>query len=418
MGMKLWDLRLGPQWAALAIACLIAAIPLRAQAQESLMSLDDTELVGILHRQDALEELQRRLQTYSPERRKALTALLENPHSSKKFPLDYSDDELYAYLRKPADFQAFSRAQDELGRRFLASPPERQRQYVARVRQELVALPYPQNGESDREAIALRQVHDGLTRAMGKILPEADAVGVFYEAYVSTGRPGGISRFLQIVEAARVCGPATARTLETLYRDVSMLDQSAREELGEWQGDEWPSLESMIVRLLPCCGPEGFRVLCGLDWEASPAAILAMGAVGTPEARDILKSLYEQTLSEQHSRDLVVLRALTIAQRHAPDEATRTLIRRELTPLLHLPEDMLLLETCATAACIAAISRDCEFLKPLRQLLSEFEQASSSDSITPSVSEGALQLRRRSVEESLQQLETAVRLLPLDRTAP
>ncbi len=417
MEIKPQELRTRPLWVLATVACLILTTAFQGQAQAPLSSLSDTELIALLHQQDAREELRRRLETYSPERRKALTLLLENRHISKKFPIDYADDELYVYLHKPADFRAYSKAQDELARRFEVAPPEEQRQYTARLRQELLAVPYPEPGERDAEAETYWAAHRGLTLAMGKILPEADAVGIFYEAYISNARTGGISRFLQAIEAAQVCGPSTARTLEALYKDVSVLDQRAREELGEWQGNDWPPLESMIVARLPCCGAEGFRVLCGLEWEASPAGILAMGAVGTPEARDMLVELYEQTAPGHYSTNLVILQALSVAHVHAPDETTRLLLQTELMPLLHLPEDLPSLETCRTAAGIAAISRDSEFLRPLRQLLTEVEQASVSGSLPANASGDTLERFRRSIEESLRELETAIQLVPIDSTA-
>lgn len=346
----------------LPVACLLLSLAMasHAIATTEVSAMTDQELMQNFYREDVRNEFHKRLEERSSGGRQELLKLYENRVILRKYPQDFTDQELVERLPAFQDVGAFLPAQKELAQRYRLGNPDEQRAIVELLQSAFT--PVSQDGD-DSAVPGKSQLNAGLALAVGKILPESEAVDLFYEVYVESNESNGITTFLRSLEVAGVRGQHTAKVLGKLYTAVHGIEPEPRRARGED-----PELELMILPLLGRCGKDAFEELKKVNWSDPGIGVQAMGAIGTLDARDELLGLYAQCSDELSDRRLTILSALTNILHFTDDEVTRNVLRQELSKFLMPPTSVEEIGYCGRAAEIAANTRDLYFLDVLRAL--------------------------------------------------
>lgn len=317
------------------IACVLFAVGAMAQ-DGSLETLTEDALIDQFHREAYRAEFFRRLPGYTQEERVAALEKFADVSGRRRFPEEYTEDELFEHVRRFGDSLPAFQALDELELRYKELSPENHNALFARLRAEYRAHPYPIDSletVSDPVHVARREVYYGLDAAAKRLLPEQKALELFREVYLESGQKGAVTRFLSSIKGTPFTGAATRAVLEELAVKVGNYDQSTINEMGEHE-----SLLGILGNRIRQCSDNSFEAVAARDWQENSADIYAMGRFEEPEAREMLLAYYDTMPDDYRYCDnrLQALSALITRWDRERDLAFRQLLRRELIELLNL----------------------------------------------------------------------------------
>lgn len=348
-----------------------------ALAQSDLSGLTDDELVEQLHRKSYKEALLRRIAERSPEERDALSARMIEPRD-RKYPDEYSDEELFEHFRDLGDRNAASRAREELRGRYEGKSTEELSAFHDRLLAEYTAtLPTDSNGEEpvDSEVLARRSYQlrlDALTRMT---LPEALALNLFQGVYVDNRHKGSLTAFLDSLRDPAFSGPSTRAALEALLARVSRYDAQELEAMGESE-----YLKAMIEKRLHEWQRQqldmSFAAVRSRDWGKNRSDVLAMGRFEEPEALDMLLQFYDGLPKEpSNSRNrLFVLGALLARPERTSNGEVQRRLRDDLPEILGQDYNHRLLRLTDVVSFVEK-TNDPYFIPLLRRRLADMDWA-------------------------------------------
>lgn len=369
----------------------------RANAQDDLRSLTDNQIIEQIHRAEYVREFDRRMRLYTPEKRRELAEKRTKMPRQRVFPDGYTDDELIAHARQFSDNVPAMQAVRELGRRYSEADAPRVTAMASRLRAEFGGTTYPAMTADNYNSPSYHASSDaylGLTAAVKACLPEEIGLELLWEVYVAPRPYRGVSHFLEAVRGHPFVGQATVDALMNLR--VVLTEEYTPDEfmaLGENA-----NLLDLINSTIAHCGEAGFAVFKVLDWN-TPIGIQTMGSIDSPEARQLLLDLYEQTQPEHVDIRLNIVGALSIHQNPKEDGPARDLLRRELPAIIlggHYDRPTLL----SDAIQIAEGTRDPYYLEALYAFQRGLTIARILEAVPASEADGAM-LNFRSLNEFL-----------------
>lgn len=305
-----------------------------ADAQTELSELTDEQVIEELHREDYEEEFKRRVESYSAEERESMMEILRNTEGRRRFPQDYTDDELFDLVKDSRGHRSYFKALNELKARYEAATPDEMTALAERLRHAYQATPYPvfdPENANEPAYLANGSVYNDLDTAVNALLPEELGLNLLREVYLDNGQKGAITQFLLRLRGEPFTGPATLAVLEELAAQVADYGESELNALGEHE-----SLGGIIANRIRRCSDNSFEAIKARDWRGSDLDIYAMGNFEDPEARALLLEYYD-TIPKDHlyiKSRLRVLNALIVRWDREHDFEFRKLLREELTDML------------------------------------------------------------------------------------
>lgn len=305
-----------------------------ADAQMELSEFTDEQVIEELHREDYQKEFKRRVESYSAEEREAMMEKLRNTEGRRRFPQEYTDNELFDVVKGSRGHRSYFKALNELKARYKAATSDELTALAERLRHAYKAIPYPVfDPENPNEPgyLANDSVYNDLSAAVNALLPEELGLILFREVYLDSGQKGAITQFLMRLRGEPFTGPATLAVLEELAAQVVDYGESELSALGEHE-----SLGGIIANRIRRCSDNSFEVVKAREWQKNDLDVYAMGNFEEPEARALLLEYYA-TISKDHlyiKSRLRVLDALVVRWDRGHDLEFRKLLRDELTDML------------------------------------------------------------------------------------
>ncbi len=300
-----------------------------AGAQTDVSGLTDDELMEQIHRETYRAEFDRRMGNYTVEERQGTLETLFENRDRRRFPQDYTIEELFEYIREPSDRKSYLEAQVEMEQRYRNVSDEEVIALAARLRAAFEETPYPVRGTVGYES-NLRK-YNALAITAGKCLSEGVALNLLREVYLDSGQKGSITQFLLKIEGKPFTGPATRALLAEL--EAQMAGLGDRELTARHENDY---LQGILGNRIRQCADNSFEAIKARDWQKSDLDIHAMGHFEASEARELLLGYYD-TLSKDFlhlEKRRRVLEALTTRWDREHDFELRKLLRDELTDML------------------------------------------------------------------------------------
>lgn len=355
------------------LACILASISLSAPsvaiAQADLTQLNEDQLIENKHRAAYREEFLRRLEGRPAEERKeALQRLLE-PMTTRPFPSHFTDEELLECSSDMSDINAAIKALGELKRRYEDATPAEVTVMATRLRTAFQATPYPVYGEVG--FVQNTETYQALGNIAKACLPEADALALFREVYLDSGKRGSVTKFVMSLQGEPFQGLPTQVALAELQERFSQLQPDELVAMGESE-----ELAAIILMATRRFSDNRFAAVKARNWRASMDDIYAMGNFAEPEARALLLAYYESIPRDEDyaERRLRVLSALMTRWDRDRDAEFKALLRRDLAELLAMHHNRNTFRMAGVVE-VAARSGDRYFLALLKRYRAELNEA-------------------------------------------
>ena len=330
-------------------------------AENTLTQLTDEQLIEILWRDDAKEEFQRRLGSYSKEKKDELTKKLEAHSAAKKTVKMPPPDELLDILLTSRPGPGSEKATNALKKYYEGASSEERSALKDLIIEKGLRVPM---SEEYSESLPIGTYADYTRRAL-LIFSEEEGLEILERLYLDRKIYAAVPNFIHMLQnVSNKKGAAVAKRLEDMYGSI---EQYPFNMLMEEPG----ALRGQIIVTLGGCGEAGLEVLERIGWN-SEAGAHAIGMTGTTRARELLLARYNRVAPSPARPRIVVLSALS-RRLYASDEVSKAFVRQELPQFLTLPASDFYTATVNEAVGVVSLTNDPVFIPQLEELLSSIQ---------------------------------------------
>ncbi|MCC6695084.1 MAG: HEAT repeat domain-containing protein [Candidatus Hydrogenedentes bacterium] len=347
---------------------LVVAGPFIVFGETDFAALSDDDLLKQLHLSAARQELENRIQRYTEKESIKLENLAAESYQHRSIPDELSREELIQLLAYWRSNDLPRLAAKRLSEVYAGSTDDEKRLIYKQVRE----FGLNNVGKSTKLVLGghvpeAKLESNCFARHAAIVFPPQEASKLLEGMFLGRSFDDTVM-FLTILSQRKTDrGANTVETLRTIWSQLPPYGTDAYFRNVETIG----SIQGQIYRILGECGDAGLEFLKSTDWQGRDAAISALGAIGTEDARQMLVALYQTLDPRKTQTRLTILMGLSSMMKRAKDRELRDFLRQELPPLLVIDAADVFVSTLGNAVAVAERTEDSYYIPHLKSLLED-----------------------------------------------